>query len=539
MKGSELSQKMPRFALIWTTVFFFLFEVFSFFFFIKILPLAKTPLSHPIGEKGLKMAAFPAENLASAVATFAANSEDVIQASAGVLQKLLGNLVKDASNDKYRTVNTANEKIKGAVVDVPGAVEILLASGFTKAEDKLVVRIFDVESLAQRALNQLATLLTPAYHIAAELNADATVLCVAWEGDHVVAGSSDNMVRILSKNAPPRVLIGHESKFGTSGVMSVAHTSTGLVSGGRDGIIRWGDDAAPRARMTGHGNPSEHNTQIVQHVTEGADGTLLSCSWDKTCKIWRGEENVLTLSGHTIAVNGAAALSGNKVATASSDGTVRVWDSNGTSLAEGKGGVPQRGIAAVQEKGVSFVTAANTGLVFFWGDACQQINKVKVSEEHLVAIGYHRGLVFAGGFDAYVNILDLTGKKLLRLIHPDSVRALSVDVKGNLAVGCQDGVCRVWTRDASNAMSEEERSKYAANAKALLDAADAAEAAAEAAAMKQQAAAEAAEKAQQQASSGGKTYSFPVEVADGRKLTISWVAGEDPDEVAKYVTLEG
>lgn len=33
-------------------------------------------------------------------------------------------------------------------------------------------------------------------------------------------------------------------------------------------------------------------------------------------------------------------------------------------------------------------------------------------------------------------------------------------------------------------------------------------------------------------SAGGKDFNYPVEVADGRRLTISWNRGENPQEVA-------
>lgn len=50
--------------------------------------------------------------------------------SAQVLSRLLGNVVKDPSSDKFRKIRLTNPRIQAAVVDVDGGLDLLLACGF-------------------------------------------------------------------------------------------------------------------------------------------------------------------------------------------------------------------------------------------------------------------------------------------------------------------------------------------------------------------------------------------------------------------------
>lgn len=50
-------------------------------------------------------------------------------------QTLLGNLLKDPSNEKFRRVNLDNEAIKKRVSTINGGLSILKGAGFFKAED--------------------------------------------------------------------------------------------------------------------------------------------------------------------------------------------------------------------------------------------------------------------------------------------------------------------------------------------------------------------------------------------------------------------
>lgn len=57
------------------------------------------------------------------------NPESVVKSSLNICQKLLVNATTK-SGEKFRRVRLANEKIKSAVVDVEGALELLMSTGF-------------------------------------------------------------------------------------------------------------------------------------------------------------------------------------------------------------------------------------------------------------------------------------------------------------------------------------------------------------------------------------------------------------------------
>ena len=58
---------------------------------------------------------------------------------------------------------------------------------------------------------------------------------------------------------------------------------------------------------------------------------LASASWDNTVKVWDADtgQEVLTLKGHTYIVESVAfSPDGKRLASASDDGTVKVWDAD-------------------------------------------------------------------------------------------------------------------------------------------------------------------------------------------------------------------
>jgi len=79
----------------------------------------------------------------------------------------------------------------------------------------------------------------------------------------------------------------------------------------------------------------EGHTGNVLSLATGLDGKIYSGSYDRTVKVWRGDDGTLlqTLLGHTHTVFSLAVGLDGKIYSGSSDTTIRVWsDDNGSHL---------------------------------------------------------------------------------------------------------------------------------------------------------------------------------------------------------------
>ena len=136
----------------------------------------------------------------------------------------------------------------------------------------------------------------------------------------IVTASFDNSVG-LWRDGSPEWLEGHDAA-----VNAVVYLGNGrAVSAGDDFSVRlWARDAAS-SRILGY-----HLGKVVR-LAMSPDGTrVASASWDGTARIWwlRGDRAPIEIKGHSSGVNDVAfSPDGTRLYTASSDGTIRVWDS--------------------------------------------------------------------------------------------------------------------------------------------------------------------------------------------------------------------
>ena len=73
-------------------------------------------------------------------------------------------------------------------------------------------------------------------------------------------------------------------------------------------------------------NLQSHESNINTLIILDHENTLVSGSNDKTIKIWKNFENVLTLNGHNSWVNTLIKLNKNTFASGSSDNTIKIWE---------------------------------------------------------------------------------------------------------------------------------------------------------------------------------------------------------------------
>eukprot|EP00913_Durusdinium_trenchii_P025292 g23743.t1 len=362
--------------------------------------------------------------------------------SVAVLTTLLGNLVKNPSEEKFRRVKLSNPKISKALSCL-GAQELLLSAGFVKSEELLEVPSSSTPEKV-KALSFVAGQLV----LAAQLRAEGEVRCVTTlESGGVAFGSmetwlltsekdrvgADNLIRVYETlGPPPRLLSGHQRRAGVDGVLALAAVpGTGrLVSAGRDGrIIVW-QDGQEVADLKGHGENMEGtNVHVVSALAMTKDGCLISGGWDKTVRLWENQSQKYMMTGHEIAINAVAglrkhcfdvemldlrcigiwrdgqklkslqakqvvralcALDGSLLCAGTNDGCMRVWDTNsGQMLAERR--VAQSYVLALARRGDQLAAGTSDGqvVILSWtGGELQVKEELQVSQE--VALNFAR-----------------------------------------------------------------------------------------------------------------------------------------------------
>ncbi|WP_306131772.1 c-type cytochrome [Roseivivax marinus] len=137
---------------------------------------------------------------------------------------------------------------------------------------------------------------------------------VAPDGQ-VATASFDNSVGLWN-GTEPRWLEGHDAA-----VNAVAFLPGGGLASAADDfdVILW-RDGAPSARLEGHAG------KVMALAPEGE--RVASASWDGSARLWSAADGTLLqeFDGHDGPVNDVAFLDARTLLTASADGTVRVWD---------------------------------------------------------------------------------------------------------------------------------------------------------------------------------------------------------------------
>jgi len=138
-----------------------------------------------------------------------------------------------------------------------------------------------------------------------------------------------------------------------------------------------------RNLLTGH-------TKAVSAVDVSSDGELIaSASWDGTIRLWQSNGKLLTtLKDHQSKVMDVAFHpNGHKLVSASSDGTFKLWDRNGTLL---KTTSTEQQLSKIRfsPDGKSLVTAAKDGTITFWDENGNQQEQFVAHEKGVDSIGF-------------------------------------------------------------------------------------------------------------------------------------------------------
>jgi WD40 repeat protein len=294
---------------------------------------------------------------------------------------------------------------------------------------------------------------------------------VAWSpsGERLASASwGDRTVRVwdATGEAEPLVLRGHEG--------TVTHVAWS-PSGERLASASWGDRTVRVWDPTGPAEPlvlRGHEDNVMSLAWSPSGEHLASASWDKTVRVWdlTGQADPVVPRGHEDDIEHVAwSPSGGRLASVSYDGTVRVWDPTSQAdpiVLRGAGldlrGDRRRGVIqkywsppAWSPSGERLAIASKDGTMRVW-DPTGQTEPLVLKEssgfdlvdwfEHMAWSPSGERLATASE-DGTMRVWDPTGQAepLVLHGHEDKVRSLAWSPSGDrLASASSDDTVRVW-----------------------------------------------------------------------------------------------
>lgn len=181
-------------------------------------------------------------------------------------------------------------------------------------------------------------------------------------------------------------------------------------------------------------------------------GYFISGSADCTIKLWdpsqRGSELKATLTGHTRAIR-AISSDKSRVVSGSDDQCVFVWDKQTSGVLEELKGHDAQVSCVKMLSGERVLTASHDGSVKMWDvrtDTC--VATVGRASSAILCMEYddNTGILAAGGRDAIGNIWDIrAGRQMQKLLgHTKWIRSLRM-VGDTIITGSDDWTARVWS----------------------------------------------------------------------------------------------
>ncbi|GAA0164648.1 guanyl-nucleotide exchange factor [Lithospermum erythrorhizon] len=181
-------------------------------------------------------------------------------------------------------------------------------------------------------------------------------------------------------------------------------------------------------------------------------GFFISGSTDCTVKVWdpslRGSELRATLRGHTGTVR-AINSDRSKIVTGSDDKSILVWDKQTTQLLEELKGHGSQVSYSRMLSGERVLTASHDGTIKMWDvrtDTC--VATVGRSSSAILCVEYDdsTGILAAGGRDAVATIWDIrAGRQMHKLVgHTNWIRTIRM-VGDTVVTGSDDWTARMWS----------------------------------------------------------------------------------------------
>ncbi len=146
-------------------------------------------------------------------------------------------------------------------------------------------------------------------------------------GRFLASGSSDDTLIVWDATSGEELLTLHQGNEYDVTAAAFSPDSKHIVTGDGENELKVWDAATGEEieTLTGH-------TERITCAAFGADGRIVSGSWDDTIRIWKGDK-MRTLPGHTADITALVVDStGTRIIPASEDKTLKIWETKSGKL---------------------------------------------------------------------------------------------------------------------------------------------------------------------------------------------------------------
>lgn len=313
------------------------------------------------------------------------------------------------------------------------------------------------------------------------------VRSVAFASPEVILSvSRDCTVRNWSRGSqtPPSfegTLVSRGSEYVNSVTFfppSADHPNGLIISGGKDTVI---EVKSPAAASTDHAERLliGHANNVCTLSVAPSGSYLLSGGWDGQARIWNLQkwETVLTLGGHDgMAVWSVVALDDKTAVTGCADKNIRIFD-----LTQSTGGEVQpkstihtpdvvRALCKIPDNhpsGGDIASASNDGTIRLWKLNGQQVGELHGHESFVYSLAsLPTGELVSSGEDRTVRVWK--GTECIQTITHPAISVWTVSTSqdtGDIVTGASDSIARVFTRRPDQVADKETLSEFEASVK--------------------------------------------------------------------------